>query len=99
MHARNSDFLNVAKRLAYYPDSNPKSRPYGLYDHDNVIWLGDLNYRINIADLESIYDKIEGKIVCLSYLCVSNPVQFCEVLSGLNIYGCSMDLFCFQKTI
>lgn len=59
VHGRNSDFLNIAKRICYYPDNNPKARPFGLYDHDNIIWLGDLNYRINIPDMDFLYAQIE----------------------------------------
>ena len=59
VHGRNSDFLNIAKRITYYPQDNPKLRPFGLYDHDNVIWLGDLNYRINIHEMELLYQHIE----------------------------------------
>jgi len=37
------------------------STPLTVFDHDFAFWLGDLNYRLTITDLDTVYDRIERK--------------------------------------
>lgn len=47
---RNSDVMEILKRTRF-PLSNGFSRPfafspYTIFEHDKIVWLGDLNYRL-----------------------------------------------------
>jgi len=49
---RNQDFRNINARLFFVPDPLDPSRNYDIENHDVILWLGDLNYRLK----ESAYD-------------------------------------------
>eukprot|EP01124_Arcella_intermedia_P036376 TRINITY_DN9506_c0_g1_i1.p1 TRINITY_DN9506_c0_g1~~TRINITY_DN9506_c0_g1_i1.p1 ORF type:complete len:512 (-),score=111.78 TRINITY_DN9506_c0_g1_i1:713-2104(-) len=60
---RNQDFQDIHKGLLF--NLSPTSPPIGLKEHDNLYWLGDLNYRIDLEDLvvrakikEQKYDEL-----------------------------------------
>lgn len=36
---------------------------FGAQDHDMVFWIGDLNYRVNITNLDYIFRLIEHRSV------------------------------------
>ena len=95
VHSRNSDFLNIAKRITYHPYNDPKARAFGLYDHDNVIWLGDLNYRINIPDMDQMYSLIEENK--LEQLLAADQLVL-ERKAGRAFKGYSEGLITFRPT-
>ena len=40
---------------------HPQKATFGILDHDIVIWLGDLNYRlVKAVSLEEVYEKLEN---------------------------------------
>lgn len=50
-------------RLAAEPlllDAAPAG-PLSLFDHDHVFWVGDLNYRLTLHNLEDIFTRIEAE--------------------------------------
>ncbi|KAK3165275.1 hypothetical protein QOZ80_1AG0031170 [Eleusine coracana subsp. coracana] len=44
---RNADVQEIHRRTIFNPISRV-SMPKTIYDHERIIWLGDLNYRINL---------------------------------------------------
>jgi len=63
---RNQDYAKILELLKFQRNENdpnindPYCEPFDiLRHHDYVIWLGDLNYRLNLDDLELVYNKIE----------------------------------------
>ncbi|KAI4321386.1 hypothetical protein MLD38_034772 [Melastoma candidum] len=48
---RNADVHEIHRRTIFHPVSS-LGLPKGIMDHEKIIWLGDLNYRINFT-----YDK------------------------------------------
>eukprot|EP00743_Colponemidia_sp_Colp-15_P007681 GILK01008315.1.p1 GENE.GILK01008315.1~~GILK01008315.1.p1 ORF type:complete len:980 (+),score=193.72 GILK01008315.1:42-2981(+) len=53
---RNQDFRNLVAKLVF-KDSN--NIAFNIYEHDHIFWFGDLNYRFNLDDAESIFRHIE----------------------------------------
>ncbi|KAL5220693.1 hypothetical protein ABZP36_025406 [Zizania latifolia] len=45
---RNADVQEIHRRTIFNPVSGV-SMPKTIYDHERIIWLGDLNYRINLS--------------------------------------------------
>ncbi|GAB4861086.1 Type I inositol 1,4,5-trisphosphate 5-phosphatase [Ancistrocladus abbreviatus] len=45
---RNSDVHEIHRRTAFHPLSSI-GLPKSILDHERIIWLGDLNYRINLS--------------------------------------------------
>ncbi|KAI9399216.1 hypothetical protein POPTR_002G063500v4 [Populus trichocarpa] len=45
---RNTDVHEIQRRTKFHPFSCV-GLPKGIYDHERIIWLGDLNYRINLS--------------------------------------------------
>uniref|UniRef100_J3L3H8 Inositol polyphosphate-related phosphatase domain-containing protein n=2 Tax=Oryza brachyantha TaxID=4533 RepID=J3L3H8_ORYBR len=45
---RNADVQEIHRRTIFNPVSRV-SVPKTIYDHERIIWLGDLNYRINLS--------------------------------------------------
>ncbi|OVA08122.1 Inositol polyphosphate-related phosphatase [Macleaya cordata] len=45
---RNADVKEIHRRTQFYPDS-AIGFPKSIYDHERIIWFGDLNYRINLS--------------------------------------------------
>ncbi|KAL8162594.1 hypothetical protein V2J09_014083 [Rumex salicifolius] len=44
---RNADVYEIHRRTQFYP-SDGLGFPRNIHDHERIIWLGDLNYRINL---------------------------------------------------
>ncbi|KAF6149482.1 hypothetical protein GIB67_011383 [Kingdonia uniflora] len=53
---RNADVREIHRRTQFYPASSTGFSKT-IYDHERIIWLGDLNYRINLP-----YDKTRDLI-------------------------------------
>lgn len=56
VQGRNSDFHNIMERMRFGPDS----ARVGPTDHNFFMWLGDLNYRLNLDSLDDVYRRIEA---------------------------------------
>ena len=54
---RNSDYASILQKCRF--TDRRTGQQYGILDHDNVFWLGDLNYRIDVHDLSFLHQKIE----------------------------------------
>lgn len=61
----NAHQQNVARRNQDYRDictiifNVPEVGPMTIFDHDNIFWMGDLNYRIDLPD-ETVREKIKA---------------------------------------
>ena len=57
---RNQDFRSINARLLFLPDPLNPSKMYDIDNHDVVLWLGDLNYRLQEGthDLETVKHMI-----------------------------------------
>lgn len=77
---RNQDFHVIDSRIAFTGFLPPKS----IKDHDQIYWLGDLNYRITELDLSSVKNAINaGKYeVLLEYDQLSQQHKVGNVFSG-----------------
>ncbi|XP_004489919.1 type IV inositol polyphosphate 5-phosphatase 3-like isoform X2 [Cicer arietinum] len=49
---RNADVHEILRRTQFHSPSYI-GLPKGILDHERIIWLGDLNYRINLPDVET----------------------------------------------
>lgn len=62
----NAHQQNVARRNQDYRDictiifNVPEVGPMTIFDHDNIFWMGDLNYRIDLPD-ETVREKIKAQ--------------------------------------
>lgn len=58
---RNSHYYAICERLQFPVEGKPE--PLGIFDHEKVYWLGDLNYRLNFreSDMDQMYSLIEAK--------------------------------------
>ncbi|KAJ9583804.1 hypothetical protein L9F63_021854, partial [Diploptera punctata] len=52
---RNQDYHDICSRMSFTHFMPPK----GIKDHDQVYWLGDLNYRITEMDLKLVKEHID----------------------------------------
>ncbi|CAN8303530.1 unnamed protein product [Cochlearia groenlandica] len=58
---RNDDVREIHRRTQFHPDSlNTDGVPRSIRDHERIIWLGDLNYRINLS-YEETHELIARK--------------------------------------
>eukprot|EP00898_Chlorokybus_atmophyticus_P006431 jgi/Chlat1/678/Chrsp104S01150 len=55
---RNSDYSEIMRRTTF--PATASHAPVSILDHDTVVWLGDLNYRLNLSD-DEIRDGIKHK--------------------------------------
>jgi phosphatidylinositol-bisphosphatase len=51
---RNQDYRDICTILFNIPEVGPMT----IFDHDNIFWMGDLNYRIDLTD-EVVREKIK----------------------------------------
>ncbi|KAF0289289.1 Type II inositol 1,4,5-trisphosphate 5-phosphatase [Amphibalanus amphitrite] len=52
---RNQDYADICHRMRFNALVSPKA----IKDHDQVFWLGDLNYRITDVDVDKVKEMIE----------------------------------------
>ncbi|XP_019084042.1 PREDICTED: type I inositol polyphosphate 5-phosphatase 1-like [Camelina sativa] len=58
---RNADVSDIHRRTQFHPHSLSATRlPRSIRDHERIIWLGDLNYRINLS-YEKTHELIARK--------------------------------------
>lgn len=50
---RNQDYRDICTIIFNVPESGPMT----IFDHDNIFWMGDLNYRIDLPD-DIVREKI-----------------------------------------
>ncbi|XP_065713457.1 type II inositol 1,4,5-trisphosphate 5-phosphatase [Patagioenas fasciata] len=57
---RNQDFKEICSRIQFCQlDSD--SNPFTIDKHDVILWLGDLNYRVEELDVEKVKQLVEEK--------------------------------------
>lgn len=56
---RNADYASIMQKLRF--NDRERLTTYDILQHDYVFWLGDLNYRINVPDLNLLHTRIEEK--------------------------------------
>ncbi|KAG9149685.1 hypothetical protein Leryth_012406 [Lithospermum erythrorhizon] len=59
---RNSDVTEILRRTRF-PQKRLAGKPIppgGIMDHDNIIWLGDLNYRLSSSSFGDTYELLKN---------------------------------------
>uniref|UniRef100_A0A0E0JEY5 Inositol polyphosphate-related phosphatase domain-containing protein n=1 Tax=Oryza punctata TaxID=4537 RepID=A0A0E0JEY5_ORYPU len=49
LHKRNADVQEIHRRTHFAGVGDVGAMPRDIYDHERIFWLGDLNYRIDVA--------------------------------------------------
>ncbi|GAB6030996.1 hypothetical protein CHUAL_007816 [Chamberlinius hualienensis] len=52
---RNQDYMDICSRISFQSMTSPKA----IKDHDQIFWLGDLNYRINKLESAELQNLLE----------------------------------------
>jgi len=57
VQGRNQDYANIIQNIKF----NVLGEEIQANDHHFIFWIGDLNYRLNHSDLETVYKKIRNR--------------------------------------
>lgn len=57
---RNQDYRDICSRMQF-PQVDPSQPPLTINKHDVILWLGDLNYRIEELDVGKVKKLVEEK--------------------------------------
>ncbi|XP_071623590.1 type II inositol 1,4,5-trisphosphate 5-phosphatase [Heliangelus exortis] len=57
---RNQDFKDICSRMQFH-QSDPNLAPLTIAQHDVILWLGDLNYRVEDLDVAKVKQLVEEK--------------------------------------
>uniref|UniRef100_A0A7M4FSE1 phosphoinositide 5-phosphatase n=1 Tax=Crocodylus porosus TaxID=8502 RepID=A0A7M4FSE1_CROPO len=63
---RNQDFKDICSRMQFC-QADPSLPPLTINKHDVILWLGDLNYRIEELDMEKVKKFVEEKAFLALY--------------------------------
>ncbi|CAH8384143.1 unnamed protein product [Eruca vesicaria subsp. sativa] len=92
---RNDDVREIHRRTLFNPhSSNANVLPRSIRDHERVIWLGDLNYRINLS-----YEKTHELIARKEWQRLLENDQLSNEMRKGNVFeGWSEGDLCFPPT-
>ncbi|XP_060062163.1 type II inositol 1,4,5-trisphosphate 5-phosphatase isoform X2 [Erinaceus europaeus] len=82
---RNQDYKDICSRMQFY-QVDPSLPPLTINKHDVILWLGDLNYRIEELDVEKVKKLIEEKSfqILYTYDQLKNQVAAKAVFEGFT---------------
>eukprot|EP00457_Paulinella_chromatophora_P003684 gb/GEZN01003692.1/.p1 GENE.gb/GEZN01003692.1/~~gb/GEZN01003692.1/.p1 ORF type:complete len:695 (-),score=82.46 gb/GEZN01003692.1/:30-2060(-) len=63
VQGRNSNYHTIIKKIQFQAPGakNGPPRVFGLMQHNHIFWIGDLNYRLNLSDVNEVYEKVDQK--------------------------------------
>lgn len=81
-HRRNQDYHEICSRMTF----NQFQPPRRIMDHDQIYWLGDLNYRIDDLSSDEIKALIENKSLpsLLTYDQLKRQMRASRVFEGFQ---------------
>nr|XP_058937341.1 type II inositol 1,4,5-trisphosphate 5-phosphatase isoform X15 [Kogia breviceps] len=91
---RNQDYKDICSRMQFR-QVDPSLPPLTISKHDVILWLGDLNYRIEELDVEKVKKLIEEKAFQTLY---ANDQLRAQVAAKAVFKGFSEGELTFQPT-
>ncbi|XP_036727170.1 type II inositol 1,4,5-trisphosphate 5-phosphatase isoform X1 [Balaenoptera musculus] len=91
---RNQDYKDICSRMQFR-QVDPSLPPLTISKHDVILWLGDLNYRIEELDVEKVKKLIEEKAFQTLY---ANDQLRAQVAAKAVFEGFSEGELTFQPT-
>ncbi|KAL0700369.1 hypothetical protein Bca4012_056491 [Brassica carinata] len=92
---RNDDVREINRRTLFHPHSSDANvLPRSIRDHERILWLGDLNYRINLS-----YEKTHELIARKEWQRLLENDQLSNEMRKGNVFeGWSEGVLCFPPT-
>ncbi|KAJ7417265.1 Inositol polyphosphate 5-phosphatase OCRL-1 [Willisornis vidua] len=91
---RNQDFKDICSRMQFC-QSDPNLPPLTIGKHDVILWLGDLNYRLEELDVAKVKQLIEEK--AFLELCQYDQLKR-QMKANAAFEGFTEGEICFQPT-